>query len=162
MLYYLVRLYPEYMLCLQNGKFDTADRLFFSVEQTWRGVTSNQADVKELIPQFYEVPQQSEDDFLVNSKDLDLGVRYGGLRVNHVQVPPWAKDAQDFHRICRDALESEYVCQRLHHWIDLIFGYKQVRQRLSRCVWSSLAIERRGSTQGPQCVPSHVPVRRRY
>ncbi len=27
-LFYLVRMAPEYMLCLQNGKFDSPDRLF--------------------------------------------------------------------------------------------------------------------------------------
>lgn len=42
-----------------------------------------------------------------------------------VQLPPWAKDAFDFVRIHRLALESEQVSQNLHHWIDLIFGYKQ-------------------------------------
>jgi hypothetical protein len=40
-------------------------------------------------------------------------------------LPPWAKDAHDFVRVNRDALESEYVSRHLHEWIDLIFGFKQ-------------------------------------
>ena len=45
--------------------------------------------------------------------------------MDDVRLPPWAKDAFDFVRIHRLALESEQVCQHLHHWIDLVFGYKQ-------------------------------------
>lgn len=40
-------------------------------------------------------------------------------------LPPWARDGQDFIRQCREFLESDYVSEHLHEWIDLIFGYKQ-------------------------------------
>jgi factor associated with neutral sphingomyelinase activation len=47
-LYYLVRVAPEYMLRLQNGRFDEADRLFHSVSETWSNVLINSADLKEV------------------------------------------------------------------------------------------------------------------
>jgi hypothetical protein len=40
-LHYLVRCAPDYMLCLQNGKFDAPDRMFLSVEGTWQSCLHN-------------------------------------------------------------------------------------------------------------------------
>lgn len=46
-------------------------------------------------------------------------------KVDDVILPAWATTPEEFIAIHRRALESEYVSQHLHHWIDLIFGYKQ-------------------------------------
>ncbi|XP_019403973.1 PREDICTED: protein FAN isoform X1 [Crocodylus porosus] len=120
-LFYLVRVAPEYMLCLQNGKFDHADRTFNSIAETWKNCLDGATDFKELIPEFYE----NDSSFLVNGLKLDLGKRQGGKMVEDVELPPWASDPDDFLQKCQDALESQYVSEHLHEWIDLIFGYKQ-------------------------------------
>ncbi|MGH0147857.1 UNVERIFIED_CONTAM: hypothetical protein FKN15_044852, partial [Acipenser sinensis] len=75
---------------------------------------------KELIPEFYYLPEM-----FVNSNEYNLGVRDDRTVVSNVDLPPWAKKPEDFVRINRMALESEFVSCQLHQWIDLIFGYKQ-------------------------------------
>ena len=122
------------MLCLQNGKFDSPDRLFVGIEDCWRGVLTNPSDVKELIPQFYDTDDMSgvPGRFLRNSDNLDLGRRQNGERVGDVALPPWARSATDFVRKMREALESDYVSEHLHEWIDLIFGYKQTGKEAER------------------------------
>ncbi|XP_012243808.1 protein FAN [Bombus impatiens] len=122
-LFYLVRKYPQYMLCLQNGRFDHPDRMFNSVADVWKNVLVNMSDFKELIPEFYDT--NNGGDFLINSYGIDFGYRHDGTKIGDVQLPPWANGPAHFVQVLRNALESDYVSQNLHHWIDLIFGYKQ-------------------------------------
>ncbi|XP_041823886.1 protein FAN isoform X2 [Melanotaenia boesemani] len=120
-LFYLVRVAPEHMLCLQNGRYDQADRMFNSISETWKNCLEGATDFKELIPEFYG----NDSNFLENRLNLDLGRRQNGRLVGDVVLPPWASDAGDFLQKHRAALESQYVSEHLHEWIDLVFGFKQ-------------------------------------
>ncbi|XP_072921340.1 WD repeat and FYVE domain-containing protein 3 isoform X1 [Hemitrygon akajei] len=121
---YLVRMEPftQIFLRLQGGHFDLADRMFHSVREAWYSASKhNMADVKELIPEFFYLPE-----FLLNSNNFDLGYKQNGTKLGNVLLPPWAKgDPREFIRVHRQALECDYVSSHLHEWIDLIFGYKQ-------------------------------------
>ncbi|XP_034044261.1 lipopolysaccharide-responsive and beige-like anchor protein isoform X3 [Thalassophryne amazonica] len=121
-LMWLLRIEPftTFFLNLQGGKFDHADRTFSSVSRAWRNCQRDTSDVKELIPEFYYLPEM-----FVNANGYSLGTMEDGIVVSDVELPPWAKTPEDFVRINRMALESEFVSCQLHQWIDLIFGYKQ-------------------------------------
>jgi len=123
--FYLIRLEPftSMHVQLQGGKFDHADRIFSSVRECWESASqSSLSDVKELLPEFYYMPE-----LFMNGNRLALGTRQKTSKVvNDVELPPWAHgSADEFVRKMRMALESEYVSANLHLWIDLVFGYRQ-------------------------------------
>ncbi|KAA8497357.1 BEACH domain-containing protein lvsF [Porphyridium purpureum] len=149
-LYFFVRAVPDAMLRLQSGNFDDADRLFHSIAASWRSVCSSQTDLKELTPEFFALherelpldacalarssavdsdtfsthsPHGEPGDFLRNVDSLDLGCRQDGRRLDNVTLPPWARGSPSrFVKVNRAALESDFVTQHLHAWIDLVFG----------------------------------------
>lgn len=129
-------------LAMQGGKFDHPNRLFSSIALSWKNCQRDTSDVKvnefsliticsvafhfnliskliplqELIPELFFLPEM-----LCNGSGLKLGSGGNG----DVQLPPWATSPEEFIRLHRMALESEFVSCQLHQWIDLIFGYKQ-------------------------------------
>ena len=82
-LFYLIRVPPFSMESknLQGGQFDHADRLFSSIKDTWLSAShTNTADVKELIPEFFYLPEMLENPF-----DLDFGCKQSGDKVHPEQ-----------------------------------------------------------------------------
>ncbi|CAI9726854.1 1 isoform X1 [Octopus vulgaris] len=121
--HYMIRLEPFTTLHiqLQSDRFDVADRQFHSIPSSWQSIYENPNDVKELIPEFFYLPE-----FLYNMNHFDLGtLQVTKERVHDVILPNWAKTAEEFIYQHKKALESEFVSSQLHNWIDLIFGYKQ-------------------------------------
>ena len=121
---FLVRSEPftDFFLRLQGGHFDLPDRMFHSVKEAWLSAsTRNNADVRELIPEFFYLPE-----FLENANKFELGKKQSGTELGDVVLPNWARGStREFVRIHRAALESPYVSSNISQWIDLIFGFKQ-------------------------------------
>ncbi|CAO1635423.1 unnamed protein product [Sympodiomycopsis kandeliae] len=121
---YLIRLRPfdKLLMALQGGSFDLAERTFASIEKAWKSASElSRGDVRELTPEFFYLP-----DFLVNTNQFDFGFTQAGAKIDSVELPPWARgDPLVFVQKNREALESEHVSANLHHWIDLVFGYRQ-------------------------------------
>lgn len=80
--------------------------MFHSIKDTWLSASkNNMADVKELIPEFFYLP-----DFLLNTNKFDLGTcasslgirifkinvylgkKQNGLALNDVILPAWSKN----------------------------------------------------------------------
>lgn len=119
---WLVRIEPftTAFLLFNDRKFDHPDRMFSSVLNAWNNCQRDTSDVKELIPEWFFLSEM-----FYNESHYDFGIREDGFVVDNVELPPWSKNAEEFVRINRLALESEFVSSQIHHWIDLIFGYKQ-------------------------------------
>ena len=128
---FLSRLFPfSFILIeLQGDKFDDPDRLFISVQSSYKGSTTHKGDVRELIPEFYSIPE-----IYYNINNYDMGIRRNKEKVNNVKCPLWSEDdPYKFLSIINLAFESDYVSFNINNWIDLIYGYKQRGKEAEKC-----------------------------
>ena len=124
--HYLSRTFPYAFVAIeiQGEKFDDPDRLFLSMNKTFISASSLKDDVRELIPEFFIIPE-----ILINKNNLNLDQGKTGADnkksiVNDVELPPWSnKNACIFVAEMRRILEKSEL--KLNKWIDLIFGSSQ-------------------------------------
>ena len=123
--HYLTRIFPfsNISIELQGDKFDDPNRLLISVNKSFEGSSSHEGDVRELIPEFFYLPE-----IFINKNNLDLKIKSKNNtnKSNDVILPKWADNNKYiFITKLKTYLESEEVNIKINKWFDLIFGYKQ-------------------------------------
>ena len=138
---FLIRYFPYSFLAveLQGNGFDSPNRLFFSIEDTFFNISSHKNDLRELIPEFYYFPEM-----FFNLNKINFKKRTNGELVDNVVIP------QDLNKIdkeknsnnsnsnnentdyfrtfkfvekMRNLLESKSI--DIISWINIIFGSGQ-------------------------------------
>jgi len=117
--YFLIRQRPftEIHLEIQGGQFDTGDRLFIGENQ----LSILDEKYQELIPALFTIPE-----LYFNTNHFDLGTRQNKKIVDNFELPNWCKkDPRLFCLIIKKMLEGKKINENIHHWFDLIFGFRQ-------------------------------------
>ena len=116
--HYLTRIFPFAFISveIQGEKFDDKDRLFTSMQKTFESAMTLKDDVRELIPEFFNLPEM-----FLNLNNLNFN---NDEEINNILLPPWAKGSV-YHFVAqlRNILEKDNL--NINEWIDLIFGFKQ-------------------------------------
>ena len=125
---------------IQGETFDAPDRLFININKTFQSCTSEKCDVRELIPQFFYLPEmfkninhlnlgnlQIPTQFENTSYDIFIKIQKGKrgdiVKVENTLLPNWC-DNNEYKFIClhREILESGKL--NIEKWCDLMFGIK--------------------------------------
>lgn len=116
--HFMIRLepYTKAFKELHDGSLDIPDRIFSSLEQTIESVKHETDDVRELIPEFYSLPE-----FLLNINGLEFGEDQQKQKISNVKM---LENPYSFVYNLRKFLELS-ASEMISKWIDLIFGFKQ-------------------------------------
>ena len=134
---YMIRLFPYSFLSIemQGNGFDNPNRLFFSIEDTFYNISTQKSDLRELIPEFFYLPEM-----FMNLNSINFGKKSDNNFVDNVQMPlniigdiPKDKISQNnddvfnyflFVNSMKNKLEM-IKGQKLDLWLDIIFGEHQ-------------------------------------
>ena len=124
--HFLTRIFPYSYVAIeiQGEKFDDPDRIFSSMLKTFESVTTLKDDLRELIPEFYMLPELFLNNNNLNLAQNKLDSENNLIIINDVKLPLWCNNnAITFVAELRRYLESTNF--NLNKWIDLIFGVTQ-------------------------------------
>jgi hypothetical protein len=117
---FLMRLFPftHISIELQGNKIDDPNRLFLSVVKSFNNSITQKTDVRELIPEFFYLPEM-----FLNINDINLGKTEDNSIVYNVKTP-CNNNAYAFIDVMKRVFENTFISNYLNYWVDLIFGCK--------------------------------------
>ena len=124
--HYLTRIFPYSFVSIeiQGEKFDDPNRIFHSMKKTFESCMTLKDDVRELIPEFYFLPEMFKNNNNLNLTQDLLDSDGEKIVINDVELPPWANNSPfTFVAEMRNNLEKSK--NKINKWIDLIFGTYQ-------------------------------------
>ena len=124
--HYLMRIFPFSFISIeiQGNKFDDPDRIFISLERTFETASTLKDDIRELIPEFYTLPEMFLNKNNLNLTQNKLDSEGNEVIVNDVEMPLWCNNqSYSFTTELRKNLEKNEL--NINKWIDLIFGHLQ-------------------------------------
>ena len=126
--HYMSKIFP-YSFCaieLQGNGFDKRERQFLSIINSWNNCMNEATDVRELIPEFFFLPEMFINFNKINFLNEKINEEENMNDIDNFEYSKWSKNNPNLFIIKnRLALESDYVSDNLNEWIDLIFGFKQ-------------------------------------
>ena len=132
----MIRLFP-YSFCaieLQGDGFDDPNRLFSSIRDTFYNMSTQKSDLRELIPEFFYLPEM-----FININSINFHKKSNGDLVDDVIIPN--NISSNINLITNDNKEDssikyfmfvyfmkeklEKIKDSLYFWLNIIFGEEQ-------------------------------------
>ena len=144
---YLIRLFPYSFLSieLQGDGFDDPNRLFYSIEDTLNNISSQKSDLRELIPEFFYLPEmfmninyinfhKRNNDELVDDVDISKTNFIKKKEKNkkkekiiHGEIIEKKEEVTEKYFIYVNNMKKKLESSNniINGWINIIFGTKQ-------------------------------------
>ena len=124
--HFLTRIFPFSFVSIeiQGDKFDDPNRMFLSIFRTFESASTLKDDIRELIPEFYTLPEIFQNKNNLNLAQGKTDANNEKIIINDVELPPWSDDVPtNFITEKRKILEKSNL--KINKWIDIIFGSYQ-------------------------------------
>ena len=124
--HYLSRIFPFAFVSIeiQGDKFDDPNRMFISINRTFESATTTKDDIRELIPEFYLLPEMFQNNNYLDLAQGKTDADNNKIVINDVDLPSWSnEDPNNF--ICEKRKFLEKSSMKINKWIDIIFGNYQ-------------------------------------